>query len=312
MPSPGSPGATPDLQPNAWPPEYRLPFVRWANVIHFPAGGGNPLHQQPDHQLVFVLEGRGSLVVQGQAHAVGPDQLFFVTPRSWYEFRAAPDQHFSILNVHFDWVTTADSADMTFYYNVHEPGSKFREALAFPGWSHTAPGPLDLRGKPEIRLLLEQLVAGFRREDEFSHWETGGLLLAVVSQVARVAQFLQTAREKVSMSQESAQSVETAYHTLESTSGYVDFAELARSMGWSPDHLRRMLRLVFGQSPGQIQTAGRIRRAKELLRYGKLPIAKIGDQCGFSDSSHFARVFKHEVGFTPRQFRTFSRQDFKF
>lgn len=312
LPSTGAAESEPGDQPRTWPPPFRLPFVRWANILHFPAGGGNPLHQQPDHQLVFILGGRGSLVIQGQAHEAVPDQLFFLTPRSWYEIRSASDQPLSILNVHFDWMTTPDSPEFTFYYNVHEPGTRFRDALGFPGRSAGDSSPIDLRSKPEIRFFMEQIVAAFRRGDEYSPWETGALLVAVVSQVVRVAQFLQETREKTSISLQAAHSVETAYQTLESTSEHVDFAALAHTMGWSADHLRRMLRLVFGQSPGQIQTAGRIRRSKQLLRYGKLPIQEIGEQCGFSDSSHFARVFKQEVGLTPRQFRASSRQDFEF
>ena len=302
----------PERQPNIWPPQFQLPFVRWANILHFPAASGNPLHQQPDHQLILILEGHGNVVIQGQSYEATTDQLFFITPRSWYELRSAQDQPLSILNVHFDWITTPDSQELTYYYNVHEPGSRFREALGFPGRNTDDSSPIDMRGKPEVRFFMEQIVAAFRRVDEYSPWETGALLVAVISQVARVAQFLQETREKTSISLQAAHSVEVAYQTLESTSEYIDFADLAHKMGWSPDHLRRMLRLVFGQSPSQIQTAGRIRRAKQLLRYGKLPIFKIGEQCGFSDSSHFARVFKQETGLTPRQFRTFSRQDFKF
>lgn len=299
-------------QPNCWPPEYVLPFVRWANIIHFPAGGGNPLHQLPDHQLIFVLEGQGNLIVQGSSRSIAPDQLYFISPRSWYEMRAASDQQLSILTVHFDWQTTADSKQVTFYYNVDEPGSQFRDALFIPGWGGEGAVPLDLRGKPELRFMLEQIVAAFRRTDEYAAWECGGLLVAFLGQIARIAHFLHETKERVSIGLQSAQSVENAYRVLEGSLEYVDFSALAHDMGWSPDHLRRMLRLVFGQTPGQIQTAGRIRRAKELLRYGDIPIAQIGLQCGFSDSSHFARVFKHEVGLTPRQFRTFSRQDFQF
>lgn len=312
MSSEDSPTSSEERQPTTWPPPFRLPFVRWANIIHFPAAGGNPLHQQPDHQLVFILEGQGSLVIQGQSHPAAPDQLFFITPRSWYEIRAAREGPISILNVHFDWLTTADSAETTFYYNVHEPGTRFRDVMGFPGWNLNDNAPMDLRGKPEIRLLMEQCVTAFRRDDAFSQWETGGLLVAVMSQIARVTQFLHETRERTHISVQSAHSVQTAYRTLEAASEHVDLAQLAHTMGWSPDHLRRMLRLVFGQSPGQIQMAGRVRRAKELLRYGKLPIQKISEQCGFSDASHLARVFKQEVGLTPRQFRAFARQDFKY
>jgi AraC family transcriptional regulator len=78
-------------------------------------------------------------------------------------------------------------------------------------------------------------------------------------------------------------------------------------VGWSADHLRRMFRSVLGSAPAQVQTAARLRRARELLRYGALPIGEIARRCGFEDASHFARVFKRELGCTPREWAVLVR-----
>lgn len=105
---------------------------------------------------------------------------------------------------------------------------------------------------------------------------------------------------RVQRAREWLESSETAFFSIE---------EIASRVGWSGDHLRRMMRAVTGEAPAQLQTAARMRRARDLLRYGALPLAEIARKCGFEDASHFARVFKREVGTTPRQWSASARQN---
>jgi AraC-like DNA-binding protein len=52
--------------------------------------------------------------------------------------------------------------------------------------------------------------------------------------------------------------------------------------------------------PHAYQLQRRVFRARELLRV--LPPAQIAQQCGFSDQSHFHRVFPAMVGTTPGRY----------
>ena len=72
--------------------------------------------------------------------------------------------------------------------------------------------------------------------------------------------------------------------------------------GFSLSKLERSFRKVFQMTPQQVLTRLRIQIALHLL-HGDDSVASIGQACGFTDQSAFARKFKAEVGMSPRQYR---------
>ncbi|MCW5720439.1 MAG: helix-turn-helix domain-containing protein [Devosia sp.] len=50
-----------------------------------------------------------------------------------------------------------------------------------------------------------------------------------------------------------------------------------------------------------------MRRAKDLLKSSGEPLSGIALMLGFSDQSHFNRVFRRHTGFTPAAFRRLAR-----
>ena len=68
-------------------------------------------------------------------------------------------------------------------------------------------------------------------------------------------------------------------------------------------HFARCFKHTTGRSPYQYVLDWKIRRARELLRAGELPVAAIGDALGFSSPTHFAAAFKRAVGQGPRAFQ---------
>jgi len=77
---------------------------------------------------------------------------------------------------------------------------------------------------------------------------------------------------------------------------------LANLAELSVAQLERHFRRVFQVTPQQLLTKLRIEAAMRLL-HGDESIASIGQQCGFSDQSAFARQFKATVGMSPRDYR---------
>ncbi|KRG88067.1 AraC family transcriptional regulator [Stenotrophomonas daejeonensis] len=78
--------------------------------------------------------------------------------------------------------------------------------------------------------------------------------------------------------------------------------QLAELAGISLAQLERHFRHVFQVTPQQYLIKLRIEMAMRLLR-GDGSIAGIGQCCGFSDQSAFARQFKATVGMTPSEYR---------
>jgi AraC-like DNA-binding protein len=83
--------------------------------------------------------------------------------------------------------------------------------------------------------------------------------------------------------------------------------EVAIACGLPPGRFVRAFRLATGIPPHRWLRQFRVDRAKELLFGSRLSLAQIAYDCGFSDQSHFTRVFSAAVGITPGAWRRLRR-----
>ena len=99
-------------------------------------------------------------------------------------------------------------------------------------------------------------------------------------------------------------------HRLRQTIEYIEanltgdlrLEEMAEYVQMSPYTFGRLFTQTTGLTPHQYVLRARIKEAKRLLREGKSTIADVSLQLGFSDQSHFTRVFHKITGITPRKF----------
>jgi AraC family transcriptional regulator len=82
---------------------------------------------------------------------------------------------------------------------------------------------------------------------------------------------------------------------------------IAQQCSLSPDYFSRAFKASTGVTPHAWRQMQRVSRAKILLDTTLLPLAKIADVCGFSDQSHFTRVFSRHVGESPGSWRLLRR-----
>lgn len=79
----------------------------------------------------------------------------------------------------------------------------------------------------------------------------------------------------------------------------LSLSDLAALVQMSPFHFARLFKKSSGFAPHQFVIRCRVERAKELLLQGKLGIADIATEVGFTNQSHLTRHFKRIVGVTP-------------
>jgi AraC family transcriptional regulator len=80
-------------------------------------------------------------------------------------------------------------------------------------------------------------------------------------------------------------------------------AELAALSGTSPHHFAELFRQSTRMSPHRFVLVRRIERSKELLRSQAFSVLDVALQTGFSNQSHFTKVFRRLTGITPSAFR---------
>ncbi|HEY8561108.1 MAG TPA: AraC family transcriptional regulator [Pyrinomonadaceae bacterium] len=79
--------------------------------------------------------------------------------------------------------------------------------------------------------------------------------------------------------------------------------ELAAEAGVHPVHLAAVFRQFYRETMGEYVQKMRVAHASALLLDKELPLSEIAYAAGFSDQSHFTRIFKRLVGVTPGAFR---------
>lgn len=72
--------------------------------------------------------------------------------------------------------------------------------------------------------------------------------------------------------------------------------------------LERKFRKMLGHSPYEAILNVRLRHACDLLATADVPIARVGELCGFSSAEHFSAAFKSRFGVCPRQYRRENRR----
>jgi len=77
----------------------------------------------------------------------------------------------------------------------------------------------------------------------------------------------------------------------------------SRSAGITPQHLIRLFRQNYQQTPGRYLWQLRVERGARLLTATGLTVAEIADQCGFKNPFHFSRLMRKMQGLSPRQLR---------
>ncbi len=83
----------------------------------------------------------------------------------------------------------------------------------------------------------------------------------------------------------------------------VSMRELAQACGLSVSYFARAFRQSTGEPPHRWLLGQRVARAQALLRRPDRSLAEVALACGFTDQSHFTRVFGNLVGASPGAWR---------
>lgn len=83
----------------------------------------------------------------------------------------------------------------------------------------------------------------------------------------------------------------------------LSLAEICRHAGLSVRSLQRHLKTEAGMTWEEFRHRSRLLQAVSLLSETDEPISEIAARCGFDSQSAFAKVFRHEMGEAPRDYR---------
>ncbi|HSR51492.1 MAG TPA: AraC family transcriptional regulator [Acidobacteriota bacterium] len=164
---------------------------------------------------------------------------------------------------------------------------------------HQLGRPAEMRGGRSA-WAAHQLYREFSSWDGCSPMAAQGLLTLIMADLWRYAESGRPLRKPEWLRQ--------AREIIESALGEkLTIAQVARKVGVHPVYLCDQFRRFYDCTPGEFQRRRRIQRSSRQLRESNRPLAQIALDNGFSDQSHFTRVFKEATGLTPGKYRRHSR-----
>ncbi len=83
--------------------------------------------------------------------------------------------------------------------------------------------------------------------------------------------------------------------------------ELAKFSGMSQSKLQRLFKQVFGNSIYNYHQSFRMQEAAYLIKEEKISVSEVGYRLGFSNLSHFSRIFETHIGLKPKKYATNNR-----
>ncbi|MBO9585768.1 MAG: helix-turn-helix transcriptional regulator [Flavobacterium sp.] len=85
-----------------------------------------------------------------------------------------------------------------------------------------------------------------------------------------------------------------------------DLASLASSWNMSESKMNKLFKQIFGNSIYNYYQVLRMNEAAYLIREEKLSVSETGYRLGFSNLSHFSRIFEKHIGMKPKKYSAVS------
>jgi len=77
---------------------------------------------------------------------------------------------------------------------------------------------------------------------------------------------------------------------------------LAKKASMSEPKLRKLFKQIFGKGVFEYYQSVRMQEAARLLKEKRLTVSEVGYQLGFTNLSHFSRVFEQHIGMKPKKY----------
>ncbi|MDU0202415.1 MULTISPECIES: AraC family transcriptional regulator [Paenibacillus] len=252
-------------------------------------------HAHQGVEILFVHEGKGTLIVDQQSYEVTAGMLCVFQPYQLHHIQVSPDTPFIRSIVHFE------------PYLYESYFERWPKLLTFFKQMHTSklPAPCIYNiSEPEPLLSLfpslEEKIPTLAKKDELEEFS-----LFLVA-------FFRALRQIWERSDVQFDSGHTRHkHQAERILGWLEghyteplrLEHMASELHLSPYHLSHLFKECTGSSISDYVTARRMQQAVMLLTSTEQSIAQIAENIGITNSSYFCKMFKSRMGSTPHQFR---------
>ena len=235
-------------------------------------------HSHPTYSLGVVVRGVTEFVYRGQRQRAQAGDLVLIAPDEVHDCNPFGDEPLAYWMFYLDAAVLGAPAQACFDRAVYRDPALFAlwlsQAQGLRAWCETENAALAQAWRQELEAL-------WRRT-----WQAWPSCAPKAADQPEPAPWLRQVRRQLRAD----------------LTQPLALQELSARVGISPSHLSRRFGAEVGLPPHRYQLQLRIDAAKAKLAAGE-PIAQVAADLGFSDQSHFTRLFTRIVGATPAQYQ---------
>jgi AraC-like DNA-binding protein len=153
----------------------------------------------------------------------------------------------------------------------------------------------------EAKLLLKNITE-VNQHDGLSHFYTQVKVQELLYLVFRKLMLRESAPHQPVNSADAERLLQVHNHLLTDLSTPPVLRELAQQAAMSETKLKQLFKQTFGSSVYTYFQQARMKEAAFLLKQGQHSVAEVGYELGFSNLSHFSRLFEKHYGLHPKRY----------
>lgn len=244
------------------------------------AGDRINIHHHDNHQILYAIEGEGTISIDHQEYRISQDQGAFLAPYSPHSIYSQTS--LTLLVLAFDIDSLASFGNDELQRNFFHSSRFFNP---------------DLIASSELRQLLRKMIYEQTSKDSLSGWALKIHLLHILLTLMR---FIERSRilDKNSLRTETIKNyIDTHYYEP------ITANDIADKLGISTRYVNTIFKETYQKTPMQYLMEVRIERAKVLLSETDKEIITICFEVGYETLSTFYRTFKNTTNMSPKQYR---------
>lgn len=234
------------------------------------------------HELLFVVEGCGSITIKEKKYQIKKGMLFYISPDVLHSIEIDALKPIWFYSVHFSYAHTSFNDNK---WTIKDEAEMLPLQFA-----------QELRDFYQIDDIFKKLVEGWNAKQPGYEFVTKTLLQQLL---VAIFQNLRKQNQNYSTSLKVEKIIEYLHQNINKKITLTELSDMAKL---SSTYLSRTFKDITGYSVIEFFNKIKIDKAKELLIEGDKKIKKVAQTVGFNDEFYFSRVFKKIEGISPTEF----------
>ncbi|URM36662.1 helix-turn-helix domain-containing protein [Flavobacterium anhuiense] len=242
-------------------------------------------------EMVFVLEGKGTQIINDHRLPYSSDKLFLIFPQDTHSFEVMEKTKFFFIRFHDSYLKTQSSEgiqklEFIFHNHNHLPGCILKTVT----------------DKPLIRTMIEALI--MEKENQFPQQQEviKQILNTIITIAARNISLIAPLNLNQSNIAPSLDLLNYVHQNIYQPE-QLKASNMAAAFNISPTYISEYFKTKTGQSIQEYTITYKIKLIETRLKYTNMQINEIVYEFGFSDASHLNRLFKKHTGLNPSDYK---------